>query len=74
MRKLLGFVLLLVLIVGGVGWYLGWFRFSTSSNADTGNRDVHLNIDTNKIKKDAQNAKEKITGSNDKTKPSPEDK
>jgi hypothetical protein len=62
MRKVLIVVLLLVVSVGGLGLYLGWFGFSTSRDPETGRGGVQLKIDQEKMKSDVQKAKEKITG------------
>jgi hypothetical protein len=60
MRKLLFFLLVLVVGTIGLGFYLDWFRISTSREAETGKRAIEVNIDTKKIKTDTETAKEKI--------------
>jgi len=70
MKKLLFLVLILVVVTAGVGYYLGWFRFSTSKDTGTGERNVEMNIDTNKMKTDAQKAKEKLSTAGEKAKES----
>lgn len=52
MRNFLGFVLILALIVGIVGWYRGWFAFSTTTSAGDDKTNVDLNIDRAKIRQD----------------------
>ena len=62
MRKI--FVILLLLVVGVValGWYLDWFHFTTTRDPESGKVKSTLEIDQNKIKSDAEKAKEKISG------------
>ena len=59
MRKFLGLLVILAAVFVGVGWYEGWFHFSTSGPSDTG-RSIEMNIDETKMKSDVQNAKEKV--------------
>ncbi len=44
MRKLLLFMLLLLVCAVGVGFYLGWVGFSTASDPATGRTIVQLSI------------------------------
>jgi hypothetical protein len=46
----------------GLGFYLKWFEFSTSSDPETGRTGLQFNINKNKIKSDTDKAKQKITG------------
>jgi hypothetical protein len=59
MRRLLVTLLLLAAVVVGVGIYLDWFRFSTGGTGDSGKTTVDLTIDKDKMKADAEAAKEK---------------
>jgi hypothetical protein len=61
MRNLLFVLLLLLVIVVGVGFYQGWFSFSTSSDPDTGRVGGQLSIDKEKMKSDLEKAKQKLT-------------
>jgi hypothetical protein len=61
MRNLLAFLAALVLTLAGVGWYLGWFEVS-SNRSFTGHRQVHIDIDTQKVGKDIEKGKETIEG------------
>jgi hypothetical protein len=61
-RKLLFAVLLLVVGVVGLGVYLDWFRFSTSGTQGSGPVGVGVTVDRDKIKDDAEKAKEKAKG------------
>jgi hypothetical protein len=63
MQKVLIVLVLLLAVVIGLGFYLGWFGFSTSRDPETGKSGVQFNIDQNKIKSDAQRARERVTGS-----------
>jgi hypothetical protein len=62
MRRLIYLLLLLLLCLGGIGLYRGWFSFSKTSN-DKDNEKININVsvDKNKIKADAKEVKEKIT-------------
>lgn len=66
MRRLLsGLLLLIVLVVvalGGVGYYRGWYNVATASNPETGQRAIQVNIDEDKVKADAQKAKATVSG------------
>jgi hypothetical protein len=73
-KQLLVLLLVLVVVTGGVGYYLGWFRFSTSKDTDTGERNVEMKVDTNKMKADAEKAKEKLGSATEKDKTSTEEK
>jgi hypothetical protein len=66
MRKLLSILLLLIVVVivgvGGVGFYRGWFSVATASDPEGGLTGVQLNIDRDKMKSDAQKAKQTVSG------------
>jgi hypothetical protein len=53
-------LLLLVVAVVGLGWYLKWFSFATSRDAETGQREVKFQIDSDKMKSDADKARQKV--------------
>jgi hypothetical protein len=58
MRGLFGLIVLLLAIVVGVGFYQGWFHFSTGS---TGNESsATISVDRDKIRADEGKAKEKL--------------
>jgi hypothetical protein len=75
MWKALGVLLVLVLVaggvVGGLGFYLGWFDLATSRNPKTGQTGVELNIDQNKMKEDVEKAKQKVGGADQEAKEKP---
>ena len=57
MRKLLGTLTLLVLIIVGVGMYRGWFGISTDDQA--GKTNVEVSVDKEKIKEDVESVSKK---------------
>jgi hypothetical protein len=68
MRNLLSVLLLLVVVVAGVGYYRGWFAFSTARDPETGQPGAQLTIDQDKMKADAEKAKKKVAGAAGKAK------
>jgi len=61
MRNLLVVLVLLVIAVAGLGFYLGWFSFSTTRDPETGRPAAQFSIDQDKMKADAQKAKQKVS-------------
>jgi len=61
MKNILAFVAAGVLILGGVGWYLGWFKFQTEPTSD-GHREVKIDVDGKKILQDVKSGEQKIEG------------
>jgi len=59
MRNILACIAAGVLILAGVGWYLGWFRVQTTPTAD-GHREVKIDVDGNKIKADVNKGEQNI--------------
>ena len=57
MRKFLGTLVVVVLIVAGVGFYRGWFGVSTYDQP--GETNVELKIDKERIQQDAKAASKK---------------
>lgn len=53
MRNLMLFVVLLAVVVVVIGFKQNWFELTTSHNAGSGNVDVHLKVDADKAKSDA---------------------
>ena len=66
MRNLLAFLGAVVLTVGGLGWYLGWYHVQTTP-APQGHRGVKIDFDTTKIGADIQRGGQKLQGLVDKT-------
>jgi predicted negative regulator of RcsB-dependent stress response len=58
MNRFLVVLLLLVAGVVGLGFYLGWFRFSTDSEGQKTN--ITITVDQEKIREDEEKAKEKV--------------
>jgi hypothetical protein len=59
--KMLGAVLLLIVVVGGFGFFRGWFSVSSEpAGPTTRNVDVNLSVDRDKIDADADAVKEKV--------------
>jgi hypothetical protein len=59
MRNLIVAAVILILVVVGVGYYQDWFKVSKQETP--GKTDVRIEVDKNKIKKDAKEFKEKAT-------------
>jgi hypothetical protein len=60
MKSFLAFLALVVIVVLGVGYYLNWFKFSSTSSGDTLN--INTQVNKNKINEDVEHAKQKIQG------------
>lgn len=58
MRKLLGFLVIIVVVVGVVGFACGWFSFA-SEKGGSGGTNVELHIDDQKIQTDVTEVGEK---------------
>ena len=58
MSRFLVVLALLVAVVLGLGFYLGWFGFSTDSTNQKTN--INITVDKDKIREDAEKAKEKV--------------
>ena len=52
MRNLFALIGLLVVVVGGAGWYLGWYKVNVSKNPD-GNLQIQTDVDTKKLAGDS---------------------
>lgn len=61
MRNLLALVGLVVVLVGGLGWYLQWYKFGTAPTGD-GHTKVTFDVDGNEIKKDVKKGEDAIKG------------
>jgi hypothetical protein len=58
MKGLLTVLVLLALVICGVGFYRGWFEFSTGKSEDK--TTISVTVDKNKIKEDEEKAKDKM--------------
>ena len=61
MKRLRSFLIVLVIIGVGLGFYRGWFVVSGGREAVTHKVDVNLTVDTDKVKADAEAVKDKAT-------------
>jgi hypothetical protein len=59
MRNLLALLGLVLVIFGGMGWYLDWYKAKSTPAAD-GHRSINVDVNTPKITKDLNKAKEKV--------------
>lgn len=57
MRKFLGTLVILALIVAAVGYFRGWYGISTDDRP--GQTNIEMTIDKDKIKQDAEAARQK---------------
>ncbi len=76
MRNFLAFLAAAVIVMGGVGWYLDWFKVTTKPDGD-GHQKVLLDVNTHKVTNDVSNAVEKGKEAIEKDKsaaPKPEEK
>ena len=74
MRYVLIVLLLLVVGVGALGFYRGWFSFEKTSDPETGRQGVQFEVDRNKITPDIEKVKDKIGGGSHKTGDKPQEK
>ena len=58
MKNLFGVAILLLVGIIGLGFYQGWFHFSTKSTDNTSS--ATITVDQNKIRADEGRAKEKV--------------
>ena len=61
MKRICSILLVLAILGVGFGFYRGWFAASESREILTNKVDVKLSVDTDKMKEDAEVAKEKTT-------------
>jgi len=58
MTRFLGALVLLAALIIGLGWYLGWFHFSTTG--DDQKTHINITVDQDKIRGDEEKAKERL--------------
>ena len=58
-KNLLALLAAALLIFAGVGWYLGWYNF-TSTPSGNGKQRITVDVDTKKIGEDLKKAKDNI--------------
>src|SRR5262249_30012137 len=61
MKNTLALIGLVVVLAVGLGWYFGWYQFSTKPGED-GHRTINVDVNTKKIIEDEQNLQTKVTG------------
>jgi hypothetical protein len=66
MSRFLCIIAVIVVAVGGLGYYLGWFNFGSDRTHGTDN--FTLTVHENKIKEDEEKAKEKLHNLGDRAK------
>lgn len=69
MRSLFSVIVLLLVVIVGVGFYQGWFHFSTNSSTDGMGQtsSATITVDRSKIRADEDKAKEKVAELGQKT-------
>src|SRR5215813_6712393 len=70
MRNLLALLAAGVLVFLGIGWYLGWYKISSTPGTD-GHRQISIDLNTNKIKEDVNKGESRLHDAllNDKNQP-----
>ncbi len=59
--KIFGVLFLLLVLVGGIGFYRGWFSMSSDQgNSESRKVDVNLTVDRDKMEADADAVKDKV--------------
>jgi hypothetical protein len=66
MTKFLGVVALILICVGVLGYFLGWFSFSSSSTPDDAT--IKMTVNKEKVKQDEEKAKETLRSAEEKVK------
>ena len=61
MKNILALIGLAVVLVAGLGWYLGWYQIGTEPGSD-GHRKINVDVNTKKILEDEQNLQKKVSG------------
>jgi len=58
MRNFLGFLVMVAIVVLALGYYLDWFKFSSSNSGNTSS--YQMQVDKSKIETDTDKAKQKL--------------
>lgn len=61
MRNLLAIAAVVLIAVGALGYYQGWFTVEKTKTGD-GHTTIKVDIDGNKVEDDVNSVKKKITG------------
>jgi hypothetical protein len=59
MRNLLALIGLALVVFLGLGYYMGWYKFSSSTGLD-GREHISIDVDTKKIAADSKNGLDKV--------------
>jgi hypothetical protein len=59
MRNMLALLAAALLVFAGVGWYLGWYKISSTSD-ESGHRKINIDLDKNKIADDLNKGRQKL--------------
>lgn len=59
MKNILALIGLAVVLVGGLGWYLGWYQLGTEPAA-SGHRKINVDVNTNKITDDLKKGTQRV--------------
>jgi hypothetical protein len=62
MKTFVKVIAVVVLVVVGIGFYRGWFWVSGDRTTETGNVEVKLSVDTDKVKFDTNAVEDSIKG------------
>ena len=62
MKRFCLLLTVLTVLLVGIGFYRGWFAVSGDGGAGTGNIEVKLSVDTEKVKQDTDAVKDSIKG------------
>lgn len=58
--RLFRLLIVVVIVVGAIGFWRGWFSFGTTKDPAGNQMDLHLTVDKNKIRQDLETTKEKF--------------
>ncbi len=58
MARFITALLVIAFVIGGVGWYRGWFQFGTSQEGDKTN--INISVDKEKIREDEKGVQERL--------------
>lgn len=66
MRSLITLVVVLAVVLGGIGFYLGWFSISNTAPADGNKSSFSVEVDKQRINSDIDKGKERLKDTRDK--------
>ncbi len=62
MKSIFKMLIVLVICLVVVGFWRGWFSFSSTGTGDKQKEEINVSVDKEKIREDVQKAKAKIAG------------